>query len=66
MPVGVPQALKFAMLPTSWRFAKGSRIRISIAGADVDHFAQTPHGRPPRIMLHSGGSAGSAIELPII
>lgn len=64
MPIGEPQSMKFAMLPISWRFAKGSRIRISLAGADSDHFAQTPHGRPPRITLHSGGADGSMIELP--
>ena len=53
------------MLPISWCFTKGSSIRISLAGADGDHFAQTPHGRPPRITLHSGGDGGSMIELPV-
>ena len=47
MPIGEPQLLKFALLPVAWRFAKGSRIRLSIGGADADHFVQTPHGRPP-------------------
>jgi putative CocE/NonD family hydrolase len=60
MPIGEPQLLKFALLPVAWRFAKGSRIRLSIAGADADHFAQTPHGRPPLLTVHGG----SVIELP--
>jgi putative CocE/NonD family hydrolase len=65
MPIGEPQLLRFALLPTAWRFAKGSRIRLSLAGADADHFAQTPHGRPPRLTLHSGGAQASFIELPV-
>jgi putative CocE/NonD family hydrolase len=65
MPIGEPQLLKFALLPIAWRFAKGSRIRLSIAGADADHFVQTPHGRPPLLMIRSGGEKASALELPV-
>jgi predicted acyl esterase len=65
MPVGEPQLLKFALLPVAWRFAKGSRLRLSIAGADADHFAQTPHGRPPTLKLMSGGAQASILELPV-
>lgn len=66
MPIGEPQLLRFALLPTAWRFAAGSRIRLSIAGADADHFGQTPHGRPPLLMIMSGGEQASAIELPVV
>jgi putative CocE/NonD family hydrolase len=66
MPPGEPQLLRFALLPTAWRFSAGSRIRVAIAGADADHFAQTPHGRPPRLTILSGGERASAIELPIV
>ena len=45
MPKGKPQQLRFAMIPTSWTFRRGSRIRLAIAGADADHYAQVPHGR---------------------
>lgn len=65
MPIGEPQLLHFALLPTAWRFSKGSRLRLSIAGADADHFAQTPHGRPPLLTIHSGGDKASSLELPI-
>ena len=58
MPVGEPQLLRFALLPTAWRFAAGSRIRLSIAGGDADHFVQTPHGRPPLLTVMSGGGEG--------
>ena len=64
MPPGETQLLGFALLPTAWRFAKGSRIRLSIAGADADHFVQTPHGRPPLLTLKSGGEQASVLELP--
>ncbi|WP_340110241.1 CocE/NonD family hydrolase [Pikeienuella sp. HZG-20] len=61
---GEPARLRFALAPTSWTFAKGSRIRLSIAGADCDHYVQLPHGRPPRLSIMHGGDAASAIELP--
>ena len=64
MPVGEPQLLRFALLPTAWRFAEGSRIRLSIAGADADHFVQTPHGRPPMLTLMSGAEKATRLELP--
>jgi putative CocE/NonD family hydrolase len=64
MPSGEPQLLRFALLPTAWRFAEGSRLRLSIAGGDADHFAQAPHGRPPLLSIFSGGEHASSIELP--
>jgi putative CocE/NonD family hydrolase len=56
--------LRFALLPTSWTFRSGSRLRIAIAGADIDHYGQVPHGRPPRLRIHHGGDSASLIELP--
>jgi uncharacterized protein len=64
MPVGEPQLLRFALLPTAWRFAAGSRIRLSIAGGDADHFVLTPHGRPPLLTVMSGAEKGTRLELP--
>jgi uncharacterized protein len=64
MPPGEPQLLRFALLPTAWRFSAGSRIRLSLAGADADHFVQTPHGRPPLLTVLSGGERASVLELP--
>ena len=64
MPVGEPQLLRFALLPTAWRFAAGSRIRLSIAGGDADHFVQTPHGRPPLLTVMSGGDKATRLDLP--
>ncbi|MBM0205864.1 CocE/NonD family hydrolase [Micromonospora sp. STR1s_5] len=41
MPVDEPQLLRFSLLPTAWRFRKGNRIRLSLAGADSDHCARS-------------------------
>ncbi|MCX7365973.1 MAG: CocE/NonD family hydrolase [Alphaproteobacteria bacterium] len=65
MPANEPQLLRFALLPVAWCFAKGSRLRLSIAGADADHFVQTPHGRPPLLGVHSGAETASLLELPV-
>jgi putative CocE/NonD family hydrolase len=48
--------MRFALLPTAWGFAKGSRIRLSMGGADADHFGQVPHGSPPRLTIHRDGT----------
>jgi putative CocE/NonD family hydrolase len=65
MPIGEPQLLRFALLPVAWRFAKGSRLRLSISGADADHFGQAPHGRPPVLKVMGGGDKASMLELPV-
>lgn len=57
--------LRFALLPISWTFKAGSCIRLSISGADADHFAQVPHGRPPLLSITLGGESASFIEMPI-
>jgi hypothetical protein len=46
-------------------FSPGSRLRLSIAGTDADHFARVPHGRPPKLVVTLGGAHASFIELPI-
>jgi putative CocE/NonD family hydrolase len=63
---GEPVDLEIALLPVSWVFAKGSRLRLSIAGADALHYPQVPHGRPPRLELELGGAKGSRIDLPLV
>ena len=65
MEPGVAETLRFALLPVSWRLSRGSRLRVSIAGADEGHFAQVPHGRPPLLKVTAGGQDGSFVELPI-
>jgi putative CocE/NonD family hydrolase len=62
---GKPERMRIALLPVSWGLRKGSRIRLAIAGADVDHYAQVPHGRPPTLTLHHGGEMPSRLTLPL-
>jgi putative CocE/NonD family hydrolase len=62
---GTPERLRIALLPVSWRFRRGYRIRLAIAGADADHFVQVPHGRPPTLVLHHGGDMPSSVALPL-
>jgi len=65
MQPNVAEEVRFALVPVSWQLAKGSRLRLSIAGADGEHFAQVPHGRPPRFEITVGGQDGSFVELPL-
>ena len=63
MSPGVPERVRIPLLPTGWVFARGSRIRLSLSGTDVDHIGQYPHGRPPRITVVTSGN-GSRLHLP--
>ncbi len=66
--------LKLDLLPTSWLFSKGHRIRLSLAAADWPSFAlhpglsadNKPEGaRAPVWTLHRGPGL-SAITLPVV
>lgn len=62
---GQAARLRIPLLPTSWVFKAGSRIRLSIAGADADHCATVPHGRPPVLCVLQGGEHASTMDLPL-
>jgi uncharacterized protein len=61
----VPETVRLALLPVSWKLRAGSRLRVAIAGADADHFMQVPHGRPPKLGFTLGGDDASFIDLPL-
>ncbi len=61
---GEPARLTFSLLPVSWTFAIGSRIRLSLTGSDAGHATPVPHGRPPRLELFLGPNA-TWFELPV-
>lgn len=65
LQAGEVVTLEIALLPVSWVFARGSRLRLLLAGADALHFPPVPHGRPPRLTFHFGDGQGSRIELPL-
>jgi uncharacterized protein len=59
---GVAERIRVPLLPTSWAFRRGSRLRFSLAGTDADHMKQVPHGRPPVLTLRLGECA---LDLPL-
>lgn len=61
---GETALLTFDLLPTSWRFARGHRIRLAIAGADRDHFE--PLAETPTLALRHGAAHPSAVTFPVI
>lgn len=66
IPGGEPFELFFKLLSTSYRFHKGSRIRITVAFADSDNF-DTPAIEPaPKVHLLRDRNHPSSIQLPII
>lgn len=65
MTPGYAEHIRLALLPIAWRFSKGSRIRVSLAGADRDHCGQVPHGRPPLWQIGHGAAQASHIRLPL-
>jgi putative CocE/NonD family hydrolase len=63
---GRVERIRIPLLPVAWRFAAGSRICLSISGADDDHCGQVPHGRPPLLTLSWGADHVSTLELPML
>ena len=63
---GTPAEVAFELLPTSYLFKAGHRIRVSIASADSDHFTRIPDGRPPRLQFFRHAGRASAVCLPIV
>lgn len=57
--------LVFDLLPTSYVFKKGHRIRVGLAGADQDHFITLPK-TPPTLTYYRNRTHPSHIQLPTI
>ncbi|MBX3160084.1 MAG: CocE/NonD family hydrolase [Deltaproteobacteria bacterium] len=55
----------FDLLPVAHRFARGARIRLAIAGGDVDHFAPIPNGATS-YRIARGPAHPSLLELPVL
>ncbi len=63
MPAGQLVRIVFDLLPVAYRFARGSRIRLALATADVDHFA--PVRGAKSITIARSPSHPSALVLPV-
>lgn len=65
VPPGKPVELVFALLPTAYHFAAGSRLRVTVAFADADNFA-TPILMPaPEVRLLRDEAHSSYMTLPL-
>ena len=62
---GVVTELTFGILPTSYLFKKGHRIRIALAGADAAHF-QPPLFPPQPVQYLRDVTHASRVVLPIV
>lgn len=60
-----PATILFEMLPTSYLFKKGHKIRIILAMADSQHFTPVTKHKSP-ITIYFGGNNPSYIDLPEI
>jgi len=64
---GDPMTVRLDLIPTSWLIRKGHRLRLAIAGADVDNFVMVPEGgRAPTFEIFTGGDEPSFIDLPVM
>jgi putative CocE/NonD family hydrolase len=61
-----PVELVFDLIPTSYIFAPGHRIRVTITGADKDTALTPQLDPPPTVHLYRGAEHASTIVLPII
>ncbi|TVR82115.1 MAG: CocE/NonD family hydrolase [Chitinophagaceae bacterium] len=59
-----PVRIEMDLIPVSYQFAKGNKIRISIAGADADHFDDI-EPRAGNLFLHLCNQFPSKVLLPV-
>ena len=60
MTPGVPEEMRFDLLPAAYKFSKGSKIRVAVAGADNEHF-DSPPSMPEYLKI----CRPSYLELPL-
>ena len=63
---GEPALLEIQLMPTSWLFRQGHRIRLALAAADRDHLGRVPFGLSPLLKIFHGGTHASALNLPVV
>ena len=67
MEPGRVEEVAFELLPVSVLFRAGHRIRLALAGADADTFADlVPAGDVLELTVERGPSFPSRIELPVV
>jgi hypothetical protein len=66
VPAGEPIELVFDILPTAYQFAKGKRIRVTVAFADADNFDTPVIDPAPTVHLLRDKNHPSFMELPLL
>jgi putative CocE/NonD family hydrolase len=66
IPVGEPFELVFDLLPTSYVFQEGNRIRITITCADAGNFDTPVLDPPPTLKLLRNSNYPTFAELPVV
>lgn len=64
MPIGQPVELKITSLPVSYTVSAGSRLRVTIAGADQGHSDEVT-AKPTRYVIYAGDTRPSGVVLPV-
>jgi hypothetical protein len=59
-----PREIVLDLLPTSYRFRAGHRIRLTVTGADHDNFPVPD--QPPTLTIHRSAGGQSFLDLPVI
>lgn len=57
--------LRFDLLPTSYLFERGHRVRLALAGADADHF-RIRDPKPAEWRVQRSARFASYLELPVV
>ncbi len=63
IPAGEPFEMIFSLLPTSYKFPQGHRVRITIAFADADNFATPAISPAPQVGLLMDNAHMSFVEM---
>jgi putative CocE/NonD family hydrolase len=66
---GQPVLVRFALTPTSYVFRRGSRIRFTVSGGEINTYqppAEVGARRPLILRVYRGGKRDSRVELPVI
>jgi uncharacterized protein len=62
---GHAETIVIPLLPIAWTLKRGSRLKLSIAGADARHFSVVARASQPTLSLICGGTAPSKVEVPV-
>ena len=66
VPAGDPFEMIFSLLPTSYQFHAGSRIRITVAFADAGNFGTPVLNPAPMLQVLRDTNHSSYVEMPVI